>query len=874
MRRIFFAVVTIALNVSAVLWLLNGTATPSFASSEQVETSEQATVVHVMPDYKTVADTVPRIVITKSGEILGEGYYFVANHGIGNSNSQMIVNESAQLVYYRPIPNQTSIDFKKQPDGTLSYYDDLTKKFVVLDNNYIVTKTWSAGNGYLADHHDLQVLPNGNVALLIYDRQTVDLSVYGGQSNAQVIDLIVQELDQNNDVVFEWNSRDHFQFTDTYMDLTAAVVDYAHGNAVELDVDGNFLISSRNMSEITKIDRSTGDIIWRMGGKNNEFNFIGDTVLPGVGTFSFQYDIRRLPNGNITIFDNGNQFLDAGWRSSRGIEYVLDEVNKTATLVREYRTVPDTFSPFMGNMQRLSNGNTVVGWGGGTIPPAAGQRVALSEFTPDGNVALSLSFLDGATGPGYSYRAFKFPWQGYPTAAPLLVADTGSLPATLYYSWNGATEVSSYDIYGGITPDDLALIAQQPKIDFEDSTPITDITGGLCFFQVTPLNQSNEALRASNKLYLGDAACANGLTADGIQTASRAFTNTQSAGIVTTTLTVFPGEFLSPMIVVRTPLDAALASMPSGQVASDVRFGLRAFQGETLNALSVFTDPVQLAIHYGALDLTRNPSDTNLLRWDETLQSWTDEGIKLLQREVVNQQLIYAVDRAGEFALFVANEAPQSAPVSILMDEDESFTFSADIFPYFDPDGDDFTSVLFGTVPVSGSLLYAGMPISPSQAITVGSLSSLVFTPDADQFGLPYVSFAYAVSDGIAESEPYTFTISVKPVNDAPVAVDDQVAPAVVIAAEPANGLATTISIPVLENDYDVDGDMLKILATTERTQGATEISDEVILYTPTPGHVGTDTFTYTIDDGHGGQGTATVTILLSPKQQYLPLIP
>ena len=237
MRRIFFAVLTIAINVSAVLWLLNGTATPGYAAPEQSEASEQATVVYTMPNYKTVPDAVPRIIITRSGESLDEGYYFVANHGVGNRNTQMIVNDSAQLVYYMPIPNQASIDFKKQPDGTLSYYDDPNDRFVVLDSNYVPIKTWSAANGYIADHHDLEVLPNGNVALLIYDRQTVDLSAYGGQEDAEVIYLVVQELDQNNNVVFEWNSRDYFEFTDTYMDLTAAVVDYAHGNAVELDTE-------------------------------------------------------------------------------------------------------------------------------------------------------------------------------------------------------------------------------------------------------------------------------------------------------------------------------------------------------------------------------------------------------------------------------------------------------------------------------------------------------------------------------------------------------------------------------------------------------------------------------------------------------------
>src|SRR5690606_33427409 len=109
-------------------------------------------------------------------------------------------------------------------------------------------------------------------------------------------------------------------------------IDYAHGNAVELDSDGNILISSRHMNEITKIDRTTGEIIWRWGGKNNEFTFVNDTLA-----FSFQHDIRRLPNGNVTLFDNGNHHKPP---RSRAVEYELDEVNKTATVVWQYPEEP------------------------------------------------------------------------------------------------------------------------------------------------------------------------------------------------------------------------------------------------------------------------------------------------------------------------------------------------------------------------------------------------------------------------------------------------------------------------------------------------------------------------------------------------------
>jgi hypothetical protein len=188
--------------------------------------------------------------------------------------------------------------------------------------------------------------------MMSYDNQKVpmDTVVSGGDPNAEVIGLVIQEIDENKNVVFQWRSWDHFEITDAThnIDLTLPSIDYVHGNAIEIDTDGNILISSRHMDEITKIDRQTGEIIWRWGGEfceNNQFTFINDPV-----GFSHQHDIRKLPNGNFTLFDNGNlhdpQF-------SRAVEYKLDEVNKTAELVWEYRNNPESYSFAMGSYRRF-----------------------------------------------------------------------------------------------------------------------------------------------------------------------------------------------------------------------------------------------------------------------------------------------------------------------------------------------------------------------------------------------------------------------------------------------------------------------------------------------------------------------------------------
>ncbi|MFO7445795.1 MAG: aryl-sulfate sulfotransferase [Ignavibacteriaceae bacterium] len=313
-------------------------------------------------------------------------------------------------VFYRKIP-WGALDFKKQRTGVLSYYDVATEQYYLLDSLYNLTDSLSMQNGYPTDLHELEILDNGHALMMAYDYQQypMDTVIFNGDSNAVVTGLVIQELDENKNVIFQWRSWDHFKVTDaTYnINLTDTLIDYVHGNAIEMDYDGNILISSRHMDEVTKIDRQTGNIIWRLGGKfcrNNQFAFQNDPI-----GFSHQHDIRRLPNGNIILFDNGNlhdpQF-------SRVVEYEIDEVNKTATLVWEYRNDPETFNGFMGSGRRLENQNTFIGWGGNLAPPS------ISEVQPDGTVSFYLTLPDTLI----NYRAFKFPWK-----TSLFSADTDTL---------------------------------------------------------------------------------------------------------------------------------------------------------------------------------------------------------------------------------------------------------------------------------------------------------------------------------------------------------------------------------------------------------------------------------------------------------------
>jgi hypothetical protein len=306
--------------------------------------------------------------------------------------------------------------------------------------------------------------------------------VPGGHPNATVIGLVIQELDESKNVVFQWRSWDHFQITDaTDEDLTAPVIDYVHGNAVEMDTDGNVLISSRHMDEITKINRETGDIIWRWGGKHNQFHVTGDLF-----GFSHQHAIRRLPNGHVSLYDNGN---DHSPNFSRALEYSLNETARTAQLVWGYRNNPDTYGFAMGYVQRLDNGNTLIGWGA-TSP-------AVTEVAPDGTKVMELSFPPGI----FSYRAYRMDWRRTlsadlaSAAAKLSLSEPQPNPIhdragmTLSLSSRASVSMQVYDVAGRLVQTTLERTPFEAgthhlAVDLSQNTP------GLYFCRLTADSRS------------------------------------------------------------------------------------------------------------------------------------------------------------------------------------------------------------------------------------------------------------------------------------------------------------------------------------------------------------------------------------------------
>lgn len=328
-----------------------------------------------------------------------EGYYFIAPFGywgwFPDATPYLIIHDTTGApVFYRKLDYEP-YDFKLNENGLLSFYYNNwpDSRNYVMNKSFDIIDDYTMQNGYGSDFHEFFMLENGHAFVMDYDPQIVDMSQYvtGGVENATVIGWVFQELDIDKNVVFQWRSWDHFEILDAegYVDLTASSIDLIHGNSIEVGLDNNLLLSPRNLNEITKIDRNSGEIIWRLEGNNNMFEFINDTLH-----FSWQHDARILANGNLSLFDNGSYHLDPKFSSTA--VYELDEENLTATLTRRLRSDPDVFGVIMGNAQEASNGNIVTGWGSG-VP-------GTTEFNTAGEIVAEYYF------ESINYRAYRFPF--------------------------------------------------------------------------------------------------------------------------------------------------------------------------------------------------------------------------------------------------------------------------------------------------------------------------------------------------------------------------------------------------------------------------------------------------------------------------------
>ena len=346
----------------------------------------------------------PELKTTILGEGIAPGVLYFSLSGPGLLYVAIVDNYGVPLFYRGE--EQRVTDFKRHANGQRSYAVRIdgenecgrrSVEEVLLGPDFVEVERVTTIGLTHTDSHDFLITGNGNHMPMAYNCAIRDMTPYGGEADQLVEDSVIQEIDPNNQVVFEWNSWEKMG-PDGQL-RPSPTGDYAHVNSVFEDFDGNLLVSARGTSQVAKIDRISGEVIWRLGGTSNQFTFVDDPYSNLCG----QHTASRLDNGNILIFDNGQYCWpesEARGELTRVVEYELDQEQMTARLVWSY--VHDTaYSIAAGSAQRLENGNTLIGWGRGPVTIA-------TEVDSDGNKVLEMT----ATANGEtvrSYRARRFP---------------------------------------------------------------------------------------------------------------------------------------------------------------------------------------------------------------------------------------------------------------------------------------------------------------------------------------------------------------------------------------------------------------------------------------------------------------------------------
>jgi Arylsulfotransferase (ASST) len=322
----------------------------------------------------------------------------------------------------------------------------------------------------------------------------------GGPKKGWLWDGTFQEVDvETGKLLFQWRASEHLPFNEAYRSReghgtrSSDPWDFFHINSIDKDEKGNFLISSRYYFSLTYIDGRSGDIIWKLGGKDNMFKDLSDGAATNM---SWQHHARWREGGkSITLFDNSGRGAGAPIHPSRGLWIDVDQQNMTAKVRGQYWNPTPISSQSQGSVQLLDNGNVFVGYG---------FNAAWTEYKPDGEPVCEVHMGPEKhfdQGHIISYRAFKYPWVGKPTTKPdWVVPDKKG--STGYVSWNGATEVKTWILQGSNADEpekqteSVAFLAAIPKTGFETTISIPE-RNTYTQLRVVGLDKSGNRLGAS-----------------------------------------------------------------------------------------------------------------------------------------------------------------------------------------------------------------------------------------------------------------------------------------------------------------------------------------------------------------------------------------
>ncbi len=414
--------------------------------------------------FRSRPDLTPPVVTVSAGSASdgSRGLIFLTPGNGAGSDGPLIIESGGEPVWVGPDSKTTVVGLTLvQLNGSdaLCWWEGENNNgigsgaYVFADANYREIRRLTGANGAKVDLHELLLTPTGTALLFVAVPITAS-RLTGKTLPWPAMDCIVQEVDLATGALrFEWHAADHVDPDESYAappTKAGTVYDYFHGNAIEVDTDGHLLVSARNTSTIYKVDRGTGEVIWRMGGKRSDF-----TIAPEAA-FGWQHDVRRQADGTITLFDNAHESADdTTGHPSRALVIRADESARTVVLVKAYPHPTPLLVSSQGNVQLLPSGELFVGWG---------STPWFTQFAAGGDTVFDATF----PAAKQSYRAFRFAWSGQPVEPPVMAVerhDGGSISA--YASWNGHTGVATWDVLAGPSASSLRVVATAQRSGFE-----------------------------------------------------------------------------------------------------------------------------------------------------------------------------------------------------------------------------------------------------------------------------------------------------------------------------------------------------------------------------------------------------------------------
>jgi hypothetical protein len=435
----------------------------------------------------------PKVSVTAHGASPSSPSYIVLSprtylSGTDGQHGLMLVDRSGRTVWFQPMgPQPFDLQVQSyQGKPVLTWwqghvvYDYGVGVGEMVGSSYQGIQQIQAGDGLKADLHELELTSAGTALVTAYQAVEADLSSVGGKPKGKLIVGHAQEIDiATGKVLFDWDSLKHVGIEESYTKIgpPGDEYDYFHINSIAEMPDGDLLISSLGTWALYKVDRSTGKVVWRLGGKKSDFSI-------GRGAhFYWQHDARPHGPDVITVFDDG------AWppeeRQSRGLILGVDTKAMHVSLRKAYLNPARFLSGNQGNVQLLADGRVFVGWG---------NQPYFSEFAPGGAL-----LLEGQMPFGYhSYRAFTSDWHATPREPPVAVAlDNPANGKQVFASWNGATEVRRWVVLAGKEPTSLQPVGGGDWAGFETAIAV-NATGP--WFAVAAIGPDGRVLRRSEAL--------------------------------------------------------------------------------------------------------------------------------------------------------------------------------------------------------------------------------------------------------------------------------------------------------------------------------------------------------------------------------------